>query len=99
MATRRKERASQVHKSSATYKAAAKHLGQRIRSLRESADLTLEMAAERMDMDFKHLQKIESGVLNVTLVTLVRIAGGFKVPLSELFTTASAPPKTRRKSE
>jgi transcriptional regulator with XRE-family HTH domain len=38
-----------------------------------------------MDLDLKHLQKIEAGQLNVTLVTLVRIAAGLEVPMNELF--------------
>jgi transcriptional regulator with XRE-family HTH domain len=56
----------------------------------------LEHAAEAMDLDLKHLQKIESGELNVTLVTLVRIAGGFRVPLSSLFSTTTPPDRSRR---
>lgn len=39
-----------------------------------------------MDIDWKHLQKIESGALNVTLSTLVRVASGFRCPLGALFT-------------
>jgi transcriptional regulator with XRE-family HTH domain len=38
-----------------------------------------------MDLDLKHLQKVEAGQLNVTLVTLVRIADGLEVPMSDLF--------------
>lgn len=38
-----------------------------------------------MDIDWKHLQKIEAGQLNITLVTLVRIAKGLHVSLDALF--------------
>jgi transcriptional regulator with XRE-family HTH domain len=38
-----------------------------------------------MDLDLKHLQKIESGTINVTLVTLVRLARGLGAPLGSLF--------------
>jgi len=38
-----------------------------------------------MDLDLKHLQKIEAGTLNVTLVTLVRIAVGFGERIGALF--------------
>lgn len=57
----------------------------RLRALRQDQDLTLEAAAEQMDLDWKHLQKIEAGQLNVTLVTLVRIAKGLETSLSDLF--------------
>jgi len=59
--------------------------GLRLRALRQDQDLTLEAAAEQMDLDWKHLQKIEAGQLNVTLVTLVRIAKGLETSLSDLF--------------
>jgi len=36
-------------------------------------------------MDLKHLQKIESGQINLTLVTLVRIAEGLGEPVRVLF--------------
>lgn len=57
----------------------------RVRELREARGWTLERAAEAMDLDLKHLQKVEAGKLNVTLVTLVRIASGFGDSLSSLF--------------
>ncbi len=48
--------------------------------------MTLEAAAERMDLDLKYLQKVEAGTLNnVTFVTLVRIAEGFGVEMWALF--------------
>lgn len=46
----------------------------------------MERAAEAMDLDLKHLQKVEAGKLNLTLVTLVRIAAGFDEPMASLFT-------------
>ena len=79
------ERPSRVHRRSARFEREAKTLGSRIRALRTDAGWTLETAAERCDLDLKHLQKIEAGQLNVTLVTLVRLAFGFRVPVSRLF--------------
>ena len=81
----RGQRASQVARQSPRFAADARALGTRVRELRESRGWTLERAAEAMDLDLKHLQKVEAGKLNVTLVTLVRIAGGFGEPLSSLF--------------
>ncbi|MBX3183996.1 MAG: helix-turn-helix domain-containing protein [Polyangiaceae bacterium] len=63
----------------------AKALGSRVRALRHERAWTLEQMAERCDLDLKHLQKIEGGQLNVTLVTLVRLAVGLKKPLAILF--------------
>ena len=79
------ERPSRVHKQGSRYKREAKLLGLSIRALRTTQGLTLEQAAERCDLDLKHLQKIESGLLNVTLVTLVRLAAGLQQPLVSLF--------------
>jgi transcriptional regulator with XRE-family HTH domain len=84
-ATRIEERQSRVYRETARYKRELKALGLRIRALREEHAWTLERAAERCDLDLKHLQKIEAGQLNVTFVTLVRLAVGFRQPISALF--------------
>jgi transcriptional regulator with XRE-family HTH domain len=80
------ERASRKYKQSPEFLRARARLGERIRALRRGRGLTLEAAAERMELDFKHLQKIEAGQGNVTLVTLVRLAAGLEVSLEALFT-------------
>jgi transcriptional regulator with XRE-family HTH domain len=46
--------------------------------------LTLEQAAEITGVDAKHLQQIESGAVNVTLATLLRIGDGFGASLAKL---------------
>jgi transcriptional regulator with XRE-family HTH domain len=91
----RGQRASQVARQSPRYAAEAKALGSRVRELREARGWTLERAAEETTVDWKHWQKIESGQINLTLVTLVRICEGFGVPLAELF----VPPKPKRQSK
>lgn len=64
--------------------------------MRVEQALTLEKAAERGEMDLKHWQKVEAGVLNPTLVTLLRIADGLGVTIASLFTELPAPKtKTR----
>jgi transcriptional regulator with XRE-family HTH domain len=78
-------RPSRVFKNSDRYKNEAKTLGIRVRSLRNERSWTLEQAAEHSQIDWKHWQKIESGLLNVTLVTLVRLAMGLGVTLQALF--------------
>lgn len=72
-------------KRSKTYKKELVSFGRRVRSLRYERDWTLEKASEKMRLDLKHLQKIEAGQLNVTFVTLVRIADGLDVRIGELF--------------
>ncbi len=79
------ERPSRRYRATRRYQTAARKLGQHIKALRLEQGWTLEALAERADLDLKHLQKIEAGQLNVTLVTLVRVASGLRVPISELF--------------
>jgi transcriptional regulator with XRE-family HTH domain len=64
---------------------AARRLGLRIRSLREEKGLTLEKAAAAAELDLTHWQKAEAGKVNLTLVTLLRIADGLGLALTELF--------------
>ncbi len=74
-----------MHRSTPSYKKAISALGQRIRKLRQARGWTLEQAAEAMSMDATQLAKIEAGALNVTLVTLVRIADGLGLKVGALF--------------
>ena len=86
MAARRtEERPSRVARKSPRFVAEARDLGRHLRALREDQALTLEQASERMHVAPKHLQKIETGQLNVTLVTLVRIADGLGTSVRNLF--------------
>ena len=82
------ERSSRVVRQSQQFTRVARQLGRRVRMLRESRGWTLEAAAERMKMDLKHLQKVEAGSINVTLVTLIRIASGFGESIQALFEPA-----------
>jgi len=67
-----------------------------VRALRQAKGWTLEEAAEKGDLDLKHWQKIEAGHINVTLVTLVRIAEGLGETVGSLFGTPVAPRGRRR---
>ena len=70
------ERPSRQYKATPRFIRRLKSLGLAARALRQRKGLTLEQAAARMDLDFKHLQKIEAGRLNLTFATLVKIAEG-----------------------
>jgi transcriptional regulator with XRE-family HTH domain len=83
---------SRVHRDGRSYQRTVAALGGRIRGLRTARGWTLERAAEAVDLDPTQLAKIEAGTINVTLVTLVRIADGFSIDLRSLF---SAAPRTR----
>ena len=90
------ERASRVFKETPRYAAACKAFGLRVRQLRDERAWTLEAAAAAMDIDLKHLQKVEAGQLNLTMVTILRIADGFDVAPESLF--AGIPVRSRRKA-
>jgi len=83
------ERPSRVHKTSHSFKLAARRLGLRVRQLRQQRGLTLQKAAEAMVLDLTHLQKIEAGRLNITLVTLDRLAIGLGCSIADLFSDGS----------
>lgn len=81
-----KERwSSRTHRSTPSFKKSVAALGKQIRKLRQARGWTLEQASEAMSMDATQLAKIEAGSLNVTLVTLVRIADGLGVKVGMLF--------------
>jgi DNA-binding XRE family transcriptional regulator len=82
---RTSRRPSRAVRESKRFHAEARALGLRIRRLRGDAGLTIEGAAEQIDLDPTHLAKIEGGSINVTLATIVRIATGLGVPIATLF--------------
>ncbi len=55
------------------------------RALRLARGWTLEEAAERADVDVRHVQLLERGTANPTMATLLRVARGFGVPMEALF--------------
>ncbi len=61
-----------------------RRLAELCRRLRLSQGLTLEEAAERSDIDVRHVQLIEAGTGNPTVATLVRVARGLGVGLDVL---------------
>ncbi len=79
MAARREERPSRAFRRTRRYREGAAAVGKEVRALRKAAGWTLERAAERMGLDFRHLQQIEAGTINLTLITVLRIADAFGV--------------------
>jgi XRE family transcriptional regulator, regulator of sulfur utilization len=62
----------------------SRQLGAAIRELRERHALSCEQLAARAGMSARHLTAIERGAVDPTFLTLVRLAHGAGVPLSEL---------------
>ena len=59
-------------------------LGEAIEELREEAALTHEQLAERLEMPFQRISELERGLANPTFLTLLRVADGLEIELSEL---------------
>lgn len=75
---------------------ATRAIGLKIRALRLAAGWTLEQASEAIDLDPRHLQRVETGVVSPSASTLLRIADALGVPVSTLVDTIpllEQPPK------
>jgi transcriptional regulator with XRE-family HTH domain len=59
-------------------------LASNVRALRADRGLTLEQAAERAEMAWRHWQKVEAGEVNATLRTLARLAEALGTTAAEL---------------
>lgn len=62
-----------------------KKLGQRIREIRESKELSQLDVASVCDYDKTTISRIENGRTNITLKTLVTLALAMEVDISQLF--------------
>lgn len=92
--TEPRELPSHSHRASDRFIVEKKAIGARLRQLRKARGWTQEKAAEHTGVDWRHIQMIEAGQLNVTVLTLVRLAEGFGVELATFFVDyqpASAP--------
>ena len=60
-------------------------IGLRIRQLREERELTLQEFADRLEIEYNNVIRIEKGRTNFTIGTLVKIANALWIPIGELF--------------
>ena len=60
-------------------------LGNRIKTIRKSRNLSQKAMAEKCGMDFASYSNIENGKRNVTVFTLQRIINVLKSSFNELF--------------
>jgi transcriptional regulator with XRE-family HTH domain len=61
------------------------HLAGSARRLRSARGWTQEEAAEKANLNPRHYQKIEDGLVNVTLKTIEQLCQAFGVNVPELF--------------
>lgn len=62
-----------------------RELGVRIRQLRKIKGWTLEVLAEKAEMDYKYLGAIERGEKNLTLANIQKVAKGLSIEVYQLF--------------
>lgn len=62
-----------------------KDVGRRIAEVRADRGWTQEQLAERLGIQTNNLQRMELGMQNLTLRSIVRVANGLGVPLATLF--------------
>ena len=60
-------------------------IGQRIKELRDKAEMSQKDLAYAADLDTSYIAGIENGLRNVSIVNIEKIANGLGVSLKELF--------------
>jgi len=59
-------------------------IGARIRELRESKDWTIQEFADKIDIEYNNVIRIEKGRTNFTIGTLVKIANALEIELKDI---------------
>jgi transcriptional regulator with XRE-family HTH domain len=59
-------------------------IGLRIRQLREAKELSLQEFADKLDIEYNNVIRIEKGRTNFTIGTLVKIANALEIPIGGL---------------
>lgn len=59
-------------------------IGLRIRQLREDRNMTLQDSADKLEIEYTNVVRIEKGRTNFTIGTLVKIANALELPISML---------------
>jgi transcriptional regulator with XRE-family HTH domain len=72
-------------------------IGERVRQLRQTGNMTLATVAKRSGISAATLSKIENDKVSPTFANLIRLAEAFDTSLAQLIgTTTTAPPTTAR---
>ncbi len=59
-------------------------IGSKIRKLRESKNLSIQDLADKLDIEYNNVIRIEKGRTNFTIGTLVKIANALEVDLKDI---------------
>lgn len=62
-----------------------KGFGKRVQTLREEKQLSLRQLAQNCEIDFSDIGKIEKGLRNIQMSTILELSKGLDVPPQELF--------------
>mgnify|MGYP000743012254 CR=1 FL=1 len=62
-----------------------KLFGKNLNRIRVSKDLSFRKFAQRCDIDYSNLNKIEKGKINISLSTILELAKGLDIHPKELF--------------
>lgn len=62
-----------------------KKLGERLKYLRKEKEYTQEFIAEKINVHPTYIGKIESGKINIPMLTLYKLAKALKTELYEIF--------------
>jgi len=68
-----------------------KLVGDRIRKLRREKGLSQEELGDKSDLHYTHIGAIERGEKNLSIDTLVKLAGGLNVTVNDLLVLPSKP--------
>lgn len=60
-------------------------IAKNVKKFRKTNNMTQEVLAHNSGLAVRHLQKIESGTLNVTVTTINKIASALNIHPSDLF--------------
>jgi transcriptional regulator with XRE-family HTH domain len=72
------------------------YIAANVRRLREDRGLTQEQLAERLHSNFRYVQRVERGEMNLTVVKLAALAEGLGVQPGSLMREAKPLPAPRR---
>ncbi len=82
----------------AAFEIAASRLGANLRRIREERGFSQEQISERAGCAVRHVQRIESGTVNVSLRLLTALAAAVDTDVGELLAAPEKPSKAERRT-
>jgi len=84
-------------KSERIYRELKKRLARNVARERHAQGLTCEELGRRSGLHWRHIQKVEAGDANITLLTIARLAQGLDVDVGGLVSSCPDPISRPRK--